>query len=52
LGGKIIGSAIAAEIVKTWMTTDPLTEEKYLRRNNKVKEISKRHLRSLDEIKF
>ena len=28
LGGKIIGSAIAQEIVKTWMTTDYLINEK------------------------
>ncbi|MDN2453099.1 RpiB/LacA/LacB family sugar-phosphate isomerase [Lactobacillus sp. UCMA15818] len=50
LGGKIIGSAIALDIVNVWMTTDFLAQEKYIRRVNKVKEISKRHLRSLDEI--
>lgn len=49
LGGKIIGSAIAFEIVRVWMTTDFLTEEKYIRRVNKVKEISERHLKPLDE---
>ncbi|WP_207942256.1 ribose 5-phosphate isomerase B [Enterococcus sp. DIV2402] len=49
LGGKIIGSAIALEIVRVWMTTDFLTEEKYIRRVNKVKEISERHLKPLDE---
>lgn len=51
LGGKIIGSAIAQEIVKTWMTTDFLNQEKYVRRVKKVKEIEARHLRKLDEIK-
>ena len=33
LGGKIIGSALALQIVKTWMSTDFLgNEEKYMRR--------------------
>lgn len=50
LGGKIIGSAIALEIVKVWMTTDFLSEEKYIRRVKKVKEISERHLKKLDSI--
>ena len=38
LGGKIIGSAIALEIVKVWMQTDWLgiTELKYARRVEKV----------------
>jgi ribose 5-phosphate isomerase B len=41
IGGKIIGEAIALEIVKVWMTTDWLgnSEEKYARRVNKVREI-------------
>lgn len=47
LGGKIIGSAIALEIVNVWMNTDFLAEEKYIRRVNKVKEISERHLKPL-----
>lgn len=48
IGGKIIGSAIAMEIVKTWMTTDPITDvEKYTRRVNKVKEINEKHLKKL-----
>jgi ribose 5-phosphate isomerase B len=40
IGGKIIGEAIALEIVKVWMTTDWLgnSEEKYARRVNKVKD--------------
>lgn len=50
LGGKIIGSAIALEIVKTWLTTKPLTQAKYQRRIKKVKAISQRHLRPLSEI--
>ncbi|HUM83357.1 MAG TPA: RpiB/LacA/LacB family sugar-phosphate isomerase [Lachnospiraceae bacterium] len=47
IGGKIIGSAIAMEIVKTWMHTDPLTAEKYTRRRDKVKEINDRHCTAL-----
>ena len=37
LGGKLIGPLMAMEIVKTWMHTDPLTAEKYVRRRDKVK---------------
>lgn len=49
LGGKIIGSAIALEIVKVWMATDYLADvEKYARRVGKVTEISERHLKPLD----
>jgi ribose 5-phosphate isomerase B len=48
IGGKIIGSALALEIVRTWMTTDFLGgEEKYKRRVDKVKEISRRHLKAV-----
>ena len=47
LGGKIIGSALAHEIVRVWMTTDFLDEEKYRRRVAKVREITERHLRPL-----
>ena len=43
LGGKIIGSAIAMEIVEVWMKTDPLTAEKYRRRVQKVKDINVKH---------
>ena len=45
LGGKIIGSAIAMEIVRVWMTTEWLgtTEEKYARRVAKVVDIDARH---------
>lgn len=50
LGGKIIGSALAAEILRTWMTTDYLAgEEKYARRVAKGREIAQRHLRPLDD---
>ena len=48
IGAKIIGSAIAAEIVKTWMTTDFLChEEKYKKRVDRVIEISEAHLKPL-----
>ena len=45
IGGKIIGEAIALEIVKVWMKTEWLgaTEEKYARRVNKVREIDSKH---------
>ena len=52
IGGKIIGSAIALEIVAVWMSTDWLgaTEggEKYARRVQKVKDIDAQHLVPLD----
>jgi len=46
LGGKIIGSAIALEIVRVWTTTEWLgtSEEKYARRVNKVRDINATHL--------
>ena len=44
LGGKIIGSAIALEIVRVWMSTDHLGgEEKYARRVGKVTAIDADH---------
>ena len=43
LGAKIIGDMMASEIVKTWMTTDTLMEEKYRRRVDKVKAINDKH---------
>ena len=43
IGGKIIGSAIAMEIVKTWLVTDALTDEKYRRRVKKVQDINDKH---------
>lgn len=54
LGGKIIGSAIALDIVRVWLVTDylggPGGEEKYRRRVDKVVAIDDRHLRALSEI--
>ena len=44
LGGKIIGSALALEIVRVWMATEPLTDEKYRRRVEKVVAIDARHV--------
>ncbi|MEY4480364.1 MAG: hypothetical protein RLZZ267_1042 [Bacillota bacterium] len=45
IGGKIIGSAIAVEIVKTWMTTAYLSDnERYTKRVDKVVAIDERHL--------
>ena len=47
IGGKIIGEAIALEIVKVWMTTDWMghTEDKYARRVRKVQDIDAKHYR-------
>ena len=50
LGGKIIGSALAMEIVRTWMATEFLDEEKYRRRVAKVRAITDRHLIPLQQI--
>lgn len=45
LGGKIIGSALALEIVKTWLYTDYLSNiEKYSKRVKKVQEIDRKHV--------
>lgn len=43
IGGKIIGPVLAMEIVRVWMTTDAFTEEKYVKRVQKVKDINDRH---------
>src|SRR6478672_8578935 len=50
LGGKIIGSALALDIVRVWMSTDWLgdAEEKYRRRVNKVVAIARDHVKPLD----
>ena len=47
IGGKIIGSALAMEIVRVWMTTEWLgnTDPKYARRVQKVVDIDARHCR-------
>jgi ribose 5-phosphate isomerase B len=48
IGGKIIGSALAVEVVKAWMATEFLADvDKYLRRVQKVREISEKHLKAL-----
>jgi ribose 5-phosphate isomerase B len=45
LGGKIIGSALALEIVRVWMTTDFLADEpKYTARVDKVVQIDKTYV--------
>lgn len=51
IGGKIIGSGIAIDIVNTWMTTEFLSEvEKYKKRVDKIIEISEKHLKSLENL--
>jgi serine acetyltransferase len=42
-GAKIIGGMIAMENVKTFMQTEPLTAEKYVRRVKKVQKINDEH---------
>ncbi len=50
LGAKIIGSALAIETIRVWMSTDFLSDEKYQRRVGKVDDIARRHLKPLEEI--
>lgn len=51
IGGKIIGSGIALEIVKVWLTTDFLVDtHKYKLRVDKIREISEKHLKKLSNI--
>ena len=46
LGGKIIGSALALEIVRVWMTTDFLVDQpKYRNRVDKVVQIAEMYVR-------
>ena len=48
LGGKIIGSAIAQEIVKTWMTTEYLSDNpRYTKRVDKVVEIAEKNIKNI-----
>ena len=48
LGGKIIGSAIAQEIVKTWMTTEYLSDNpRYTKRVDKVIKIAEKHIKNI-----
>ena len=47
LGGKIIGSVLALEIVRVWMHTEPLSDEKYRRRVAKVVAINEQNLKPL-----
>lgn len=48
IGGKIIGSAIALEIVKVWLKTEFLADiEKYKKRVDKVNEIAEKHLKKI-----
>ena len=36
LGGRVIGSELAKEIVDTWLSNEPLQDEKYVRRRKKI----------------
>jgi ribose 5-phosphate isomerase B len=47
LGGKIIGSALALEVVRAWMSTDFLVDvPKYVVRVEKVRQIAAKHVRA------
>ena len=48
LGAKIIGGMIAMQIVKTYMSTDALTAEKYVRRIKKVQKINEEYCRPIE----
>ncbi|HZH22228.1 MAG TPA: RpiB/LacA/LacB family sugar-phosphate isomerase [Geodermatophilus sp.] len=46
VGAKIVGSALAVETVRAWMSTDFLADvPKYAARVQKVREIAERHVR-------
>ena len=47
LGAKIIGGMIAMEIVKTYMATEALTADKYVRRVKKVQKINDDYCRPI-----
>ena len=50
LGGKIIGSAIAQEIVKTWMTTDYLSDnERYTKRVDNIVAMEEKQLKKIED---
>jgi ribose 5-phosphate isomerase B len=36
LGGRVIGSELAKEIVDTWLSFEPMMDEKYVRRRKKI----------------
>lgn len=44
LGGKIIGSGVALDIINVWLTT-PFLGGRYQKRLDKVREISEKHLK-------
>ncbi len=50
IGGKLIGDMMAMEIIKTWLNTDALTDEKYRRRVQKVIDINNKHCVSVKYI--
>ena len=50
LGAKIIGTLISMEIVKTWLNTDPLMEEKYRNRVKKVCDINDKCCVPVDQL--
>lgn len=42
LGGRVIGPELAWSIVRTWLETEPLNDEKRIRRRGKIEEYRKR----------
>ncbi len=49
LGGKIIGSGVALDIIQVWLTT-PFLGGRYEKRLNKVRELSEKHLKDINQI--
>ena len=43
LGGRVIGSELAKEIVDVWLAAAPLTDDKYLRRRKMISDYEDRH---------
>jgi ribose 5-phosphate isomerase B len=45
LGGRVIGTELAKEIVKAFMSVQPSDASRHLRRVGKMKEIENKHLK-------
>lgn len=43
LGGRVIGSELAKEIVNAWLAASPLTDDKYVRRRKKISDYEGMH---------
>jgi len=43
LGGRVVGSELAKEIVDAWLAVTPLTDDKYVRRRRKITDYEGQH---------